>query len=409
MKTSLRALIICSALLLAILPSTAQDVIDLPKISDDVQAIRIAVPQALQRGGADVAVELIEVLREDLAFSGFFEVIDPRMYELANFEGDTPVFEEWAADSGIGAQGVTHLKLDITGSSLTLDAWVWDVSSQSQLLGRRYAGKTQSIRRVAHRLADDILKQYTGADGIAGTLISFVGKHNNSKEVYLMDYDGARVRRLTSSGNISLTPTWSPDGNELAYVSFRGGPPQVWVMSAEGALNSEATVNAVLSTAPEWSPDGRQIFYSADVEGDGNTDLYVLDRASGRNRRLTRNPQIDTSPAVSPNGRELAFTSDRSRSSADLRDGRRRRERPPRDLGRFLQHRPGLVARRGLPRLRHAGRRSIRDPDLEPADRAAVHPAEPAGEQRESALVAGWPPPRLLIRSGGRVRHLHGP
>ena len=201
-----------------------------------------------------------------------------------------------------------------------------------------------------------------------------------------MDYDGQRIRRLTTTSTINITPAWSPDGDELAFVSWRGRQPGVYVMSTEGELGAPDTVGGELSSAPDWSPDGRTLVYSADV--DGNTEIYVLDRAGGRNTRLTHNPAIDTAPAYSPNGREIAFTSDRSGLAADLHHGRRGAQRAPRLLERQLQRLRRLVAQRRPPGLRLAHRRPLRDRRARPVHRPRDAADLGRGQQREPALVA---------------------
>jgi len=272
--------------------------------------ITIAVPEPGGVSDAATSGELTGTLRDDLAFSGFFDVVDPALYRLvpaAPAQGER--HEEWLS---IGASAVVRLRIVPAGERIDVEARLWDNRGGGQLFARRYGGQTALVRRVAHQIADDLVRHYTGRPGTALTLLSFVCKTGAAKEVFLADYDGKRVRRITTSGTINLVPAWSPDGNELAFVSFRGKQPGVYVMSSEGTLGHLATVGGELSSAPDWSPDGHKLAYTSDV--DRNSEIYVLDRRSNRNTRLTRHPGIDTAPAWAPNGREIAFTSDRSGS-----------------------------------------------------------------------------------------------
>lgn len=273
--------------------------------------IQIAVPDPDSPAGFNaVPAEIVETLRDDLTFSGYFDVIDPSLYRLVPpSAGDGVRHDDWLS---IGADALVAIRLPAQDDRVDLEARLYDNASKSLLFARRYGGKIETLRRVAHLLADDIVRHYTGRPGVALSRIAFVSEYRGNKEVYLMDYDGRRIRRLTSSGTINLSPVWSPDGRELAFMSWRGRQPAVYVMSAEGELGVLNTVGGELSSAPDWSPDGRQLAYTSDV--DGNTEIYVLNRDTGRNRRLTRNRAIDTAPAFSPNGREIAFTSDRSGS-----------------------------------------------------------------------------------------------
>jgi TolB protein len=277
--------------------------------SDSFSRIRIAVP-AVDHAAAsrEAALEIVEVLRADLTFSGFFDVIDPSLYDLVpESRGEGERHEDWIS---IGADALIRLNIPTPGSRIDLQARLFDNASESLLFARRYGGREDLVRLVAHHLADDIVRHYTGRPGVSMTRIAFSSKHGDGKEIYLMDYDGLRIRRLTTTGTINLSPVWSPRGDELAYVSWRGRQPGVYVMNSQGELGNLPTIGGELSAAPDWSPDGRRLVYSSDLHG--NTEIYLLTRATGRNVRLTRNPAIDTAPAFSPNGREIAFTSDRS-------------------------------------------------------------------------------------------------
>ena len=292
-------------------PVLAQD--DRPTLDVTIEggmsAIKIAVPPPMADSAEDPnAGELILTLRDDLKFSGFFDIVDPSLYRLVPpAEGTEERHEDWLS---IGAEALIRLRLRSSGGRVDLEARLYDNSGGGLLFARRYGGSTDLVRRVAHTLADDLVKHYTGQEGIFTTRIAFVSAHGDNKEIYLMDFDGRRIRRLTTSNTLNITPAWSPDGNELAYVSWRGRQPAVYVMTNEGKLGVLDIVGSELSSSPDWAPDGRRLVYSADVEG--NTELFMLDRSSGKNSRLTHHAAIDTSPAYSPNGREIAFTSDRT-------------------------------------------------------------------------------------------------
>lgn len=270
---------------------------------------KIAVPTATSNRPVDEAAqELVTVLRDDLEFHWAFDVVDPQLYRLVpGATGGEEPYGEWLS---VGVEWLTRLSVRSGDGRVDIEARLHDTQGGGLIFARRYAGTEDLVRRIAHTIADDFVKQLTGAPGVATTRIAFVSKEGKGKEVFLMDYDGRNIRRITNTGTINLAPTWSPDGEELLYLSWRAKQPAVYVMSSEGKLGSLATVGGELTAAPDWSPDGRRVVYSAQV--DGNSELFMLDRSSGRNTRLTRNPAIDTAPAFSPNGREIAFTSDRT-------------------------------------------------------------------------------------------------
>jgi TolB protein len=284
-----------------------------PDIEGNVEAtrtkIRIAVPvPEAPESARSAALEVAQTVRQDLEFSGFFEVVAPNLYDLMPPSPAEKVpHEDWIS---IGADAVVIMRLTDDGDRIDLQAWLYDNPSRSQLLGRRYGGGTDLLRRVAHQLSDDLVRQYTGLPGIALTRIAFVSRHGGASELYLMDYDGRRLRRLTTTGTINLSPAWSPDANRLAFVSWRDRRPDIYFIDSAGTLTKTPVLNGELNSAPDWAPDGERIAYSSDHHG--NSELYIVDLTSGNNTRLTQTSAIETAPAFSPNGREVAFTSDRS-------------------------------------------------------------------------------------------------
>jgi len=271
--------------------------------------IAIAEPAA-ESSAKEWAREFAETVRSDLEYSGYFDVL-PAPFQPASTSPptDRAAFDEWVR---AGADSFVISKLAASSGRLDLLATLYDARAGQQLLARRYGGSEELLRRIAHQVADDLVFHFTGRKGISTTRIAFVSCHGKAKELYLMDYDGRRVRRLTTSGTINLTPVWSPVGERLAYVSFREGRPGIYVLESDGRIWKVPTAGGTLNTSPDWSPDGRSIAYASNAGG--SVDLYVVDLATGRSRRLTDSPAIDTSPSFSPNGREIAFTSDRSGS-----------------------------------------------------------------------------------------------
>jgi TolB protein len=280
------------------------------RVVKNVGGFKIAVPMQADPGtDRESVTEMVDAIRQDLLFDGRFDVIDPQLYGLVPPEKPDEVrHDDWLQ---IDADFLLRPLITVVGERIDLEVRLYSNRDRTVVLARRYGGQLSYKRRVAHTLANEIIEQLTGSKGIATTRIAFVSRHTgDAKEVYLMDYDGHRVRRLTTTGTINLSPVWSPRGNELAFLSWRGKQPGVYAISAEGELGHFRTRAGELTAAPEWSPDAARIVYSSDA--DGNAELYLLDRNAGRNTRLTNHPAIDTAPAFSPNGREVAFTSDRS-------------------------------------------------------------------------------------------------
>jgi len=275
-----------------------------------LRQVPIAVPDFDTDGSASVrpvAREIIATLRADLEASGYFILVPPHHYDLVERgAGGNVAFEEW---EGVGAQTLVLGSVVREDERFRVEARLYETQGKKMMVGKRYRGQAELARQIAHRIADEIVLQYTGQRGIALSKIAFVSRVGEGKEIFLMDYDGIRVRRLTQNGSINLSPTWSPDGEKIALTSFKDGHPAVFILDRDGNVRKISLPESPLNIAPDWSPDGTTIAYSASQRG--NTDLYLLDVAAGTARRLTSGRAIDCCPSWSPTGREMAFTSDR--------------------------------------------------------------------------------------------------
>ena len=277
------------------------------------QQIPIAIPVfdgGAEARGRDAAGTLRDVLRDDLLFSNYFSIVpDEYMKLVGPFNDRRGNYKEWA---GIGADALMVGTARLEAANYVFEGRVFDTTEQRMVLGKRYRAESDQVRLMAHRMADEIVQLYTGQQGIATTRITFVSQVGKGKEIYVMDYDGARPKRITANGSINLSPSWSPDGKSIAYVSYRGNQPRLMIQNSAGDVRPAFPQKGELNSAPAWSPDGRYLAFSS--ARDGNAEIYTLRVADEALTRLTRNNDIDTSPAWSPDGRSIAFTSDRAGS-----------------------------------------------------------------------------------------------
>jgi len=273
-----------------------------------LRRIPVAIP-SLEAAGPSGAVgaEITAALRSDLEASGYFLLVPPEQYRLVTASPAATIpYEGWQS---IGAEALVLGSVTPEGDRFLIEARLFETEGHRQILGRRYRGDGETARLIAHRLADEIILHFTGERGISQSKIAFVAQEGKAKEIFLMDYDGARARRLTRNGSLNLSPTWSPDGERIALTSFKDGRPSVYILDRDGGARRISLPESPLNIAPDWSPDGKQIAYSASLSG--NTDLYALRLQGGSAQRLTAGRAIDCCPTWSPTGREIAFTSDR--------------------------------------------------------------------------------------------------
>lgn len=296
-----RALALALALQVAAAwPAAAQPPTDVRIDISRGEGMRIRVHcEALQpagdRNAGTWSVQADEVLAHDLEWSAVFTVS-----------------RAWASgQQAFDVQAIVGGKMTVNGSQVRLTGEVRDFPARRPILVREYRGALRDWRSLVHRFADDIALQFTGEAGVATTRIAFIVQNGRTKELYAMDYDGARMAPITSDQSIALSPAWSPEGSLLLFTSYRGGAgPRLFVISAAGGKPFLVSGRPGLNTSGSYSPDGREIVCT--LSQDGNSEIYVLDARGGSPQRLTNSRGIDTSPAWSPTGREIAFTSDRT-------------------------------------------------------------------------------------------------
>jgi TolB protein len=307
------AIWVLAALAATVMPAVAPTIADEPEVflgitKRETEKISLTL---LSLTGADVAPAVVtrveQVLADDLRRSGYFDI----GRSGGNAEPpDRPTLQRLKE---AGAKGVLWARVTKGRGEFVLDGRLVDVASGRQLLGKRYLGKEEHLRYMAHRLADDVVYQFTGEAGIAQSRVAYVSDQTKQKELYLMDYDGAQPRRITGDRSLSLSPRWTPDAKWITYLCYRGGNPDLCVIDVTDNRRWKLVALPGLNLSPAWSPDGDWLAFASNHDA-GNLELQRIDRAGKKRQRLTFSPGDDLSPSWSPTGRQLVFVSDRGGS-----------------------------------------------------------------------------------------------
>jgi TolB protein len=286
--------------------------------------VRIALPefQPVASDAKTIALTAVfnKVLWDDLDYSGVLTLVSRSFYPLGKFSNPGDIKQQDWTTPQVGAEFLAFGNIRAGNGSMTVEARLWDLKTTQnrEAIGQRFNSEDteEGARLIAHRFADAIIDLLgAGARGISQTKIAYVCERTTGvRELCMMDYDGNNAHAMTSYKSIIMSPDWSPDGEKLAFASYRRGVPDIEILSRLDRRPYTFERAGGTTSMPAWSPDGSRIAFSTSRDG-SDMEIYVADW-NGRNmRRLTVNKGVDVSPVWNPRtGREIAFTSDRNGS-----------------------------------------------------------------------------------------------
>ncbi len=267
--------------------------------------IPVAIAPFAQEGALQQSIT--SIVSADLQRSGQFKLVDPAGISPLPFEPAQVRYPEWR---GRGADAlVIGSVVPAASGNYEIRFRLLDVLKQTQLAGFSYTVSASQFRVTAHKIADIIYEKLTGDVGIFNTKIAYIVKQGKKYELQVSDADGYAAQTVVTSYEPLLSPRWSADGNQLAYVSFERKKPVVFVQSlATGARHVLANFKGS-NSSPAWMPDGRRL--AVTLTKDGSSQIYLINPDGSGVARWTFSSAIDTEANFSPDGKWMLFTSDR--------------------------------------------------------------------------------------------------
>jgi TolB protein len=266
-------------------------------------ANRIPVAIASFEGEAVLPKGVTDVVRSDLERSGMFKLV------LApSALGETAAVDaaEWKSR---GADALAVGTVRPAGDRFEVRFRLHDTVKAVQLGGLSLSMSAAQNRATGHKIADFIYEKLVGEPGVFSTRIAYVVKSGSRYELQVADADGMNAQTALSSAEPIISPTWSPDGTRLAYVSFEKKKPVIYVHSVVTSQRQIVANFKGSNSAPAWSPDGRKL--GVVLTKDAGSQMYTVNADGSGVQRLASSSGIDTEPTYSPDGAYIYFTSDR--------------------------------------------------------------------------------------------------
>lgn len=301
------ALALLGALLLAPQAQAQQAGLEIDIIGGRASALPITiVPFAGDTGGTDID----DVIRANLARSGQFRTLEEASIVERPTRGSEVAYPTWRLlkqDFLVVGRSVPG------GDGYRVEYELFDVAKQERLLGFALSAPAGAMRDVAHQISDAIYEKILGVPGAFWTRIAYVTSTGLGREaryaLVVADADGHNPRTVVNSTEPLMSPSWSPDGRRLAYVSFEGGNSGVYIQDIASGNREKVASFRGINGAPAFSPDGNRLALT--LSKGGNPDIYVMDLGSRHLTQVTNHFGIDTEPTWAPDGGSLYFTSDR--------------------------------------------------------------------------------------------------
>ncbi len=293
--------------------SSAQAELTIDITRGSVEPMPIALPDL---AGSPLGADIIRVVSADLERSGLFRPIGKEAFiEQITQQTNTPRFADWRQINASAL--VTGTTVQGSGDKVRVTFRLWDVYGETQLAGKEYNTFEGNWRRIAHIMADEIYKRLTGENGYFDSRIVYISESGPAlkrmKRLAIMDQDGENHKFLTDGRFLVLTPRFSPNSQEILYMSYAGKQPRVFLLDLQTGRQESLGSFEGMSFAPRFAHDGNSVVMS--IASGGSTQIYKMDLRSRQLVRLTSGSgTIDTSPSFSPDGNQIVFNSDRGGS-----------------------------------------------------------------------------------------------
>ena len=299
---------------LSLIPLTAYSELSIQITQGVDNPIPIAVVPFSWEGTGVLSENISQIVMSDLEQVGEFKALSrSNMLSLPSEEQEV-YYRDWrmlAQDYLL----VGKISREPRSQLVHVQYEFFDINREIKLAGEVLTGSVAQLRDIAHEISNVVFEQVTGTRGAFTTEILYVVAEYISPErtnfrLEKADYDGQRAQVLLESAEPIMSPSWSPTGEDVAYVSFETRLPRIYIQNIATGDRRQITNYPNLNSSPEWSPDGTKL--AMVLSKDGSPDIYVQDLVTNQLIQVTNHPLIDTEPSWTTDGRSIVFMSERT-------------------------------------------------------------------------------------------------
>ena len=271
------------------------------------QPVKIAVLQ--KNDSSFKGQQIVSIISNDLKRTGEFEVLSSDQLLSIPLNESEVIQRDWLL---LDVDSIIFIETNEDDNNLDINYSIFNVSYNEIEDKRRVLGLPEGIRQSSHYVSDGIYEFFFGIEGVSSTKLMYVMKNSDIHRLMISDADGFNEQILLKSNKSIISPAWSSDAKDIAYVSFENNRAQVFTQNLESGKRELILSSNSSVSSPAWSPNKKYLALTSTM--DGNSEIYLVELKTKKVSRLTENMSIDTEPAWSTDGRKIIFTSDRAGS-----------------------------------------------------------------------------------------------